>query len=241
MRVPAASEPGLEMSPTVLMMGIEEELLVPFGAEDGAVHDVRFKPEFAHSLHHPLAGRLVEGRIADNSALSDLSFPDFELRLDQYNRLPAGPEQRNRGRQDQRDGDKADIAADEVDLLADVFEFQLAGVDAFVENDAGVGAERPHQLAGADVDGVNARGAGLQQSVGEAAGGGSDVERGLAGYIQRPVPKRAGEFEAAAADIRRPGEDFDLRIIVDRVARLGGLLPIHQNFTGHDEGLRFLA
>ena len=39
---------GLEMIPTVLMMGMEEKLLVPFGAEDGAFHDAGLESQFPH-------------------------------------------------------------------------------------------------------------------------------------------------------------------------------------------------
>ena len=40
-----ARTPGLETMPTVLMMGIQQKLLVAFGAEDGAFHDAGFESE----------------------------------------------------------------------------------------------------------------------------------------------------------------------------------------------------
>src|SRR5215469_9066689 len=113
----AVSLPGFEMIPTVLMMGIEEELPVPFGAKDGAIHDVRFKSEFAYGLSHPLAGRLVEGRVADDAALAHL-----ELRLDQYNRLPVRAQQPEGGGEDEGKGDEADVAGEKVDGFADLLE-----------------------------------------------------------------------------------------------------------------------
>src|ERR1043166_6031506 len=139
----AASDPGLEMTPAVLMMGIEEELPVSFRAEDGAVHDLRFESEVAHRLDHPPAGRLMQFGVANNAALAHLALSDFKLRFDPYNHLPAGLEQRRRGRQNQRHGDEADVAGDESGLLADPIERELTGVDALVEDDARVGAERP--------------------------------------------------------------------------------------------------
>src|ERR1700733_7614621 len=87
--VTAASTFGLETTPTVLMMGIEEKLLVPFGAEDGAVHDTGFESKFPHRAGHPLASGLVKLRIANDAALPDLPLPGLELRFDQYNHLAA--------------------------------------------------------------------------------------------------------------------------------------------------------
>src|SRR5471032_2148484 len=88
---PAAGELGFEMMPTVLMVGIEETLLVPFGAEDGAFDDAGFESEFAHRPLHPVASRTVEFRTADDSALAKPAQACFKLRFDQYNHLAAGP------------------------------------------------------------------------------------------------------------------------------------------------------
>ena len=54
-------------------------------------------------------------------------------------------------------------------------ELQFAGV-FFDLDDAGVLLEFPGQLIDVDVDGEDLRGAGLQEAVGEAAGGGADVQ-----------------------------------------------------------------
>ncbi len=86
----AAAEFGLETIPTVLMVGIEEELLVSFGAEDGAFHHAGLESEFAHGPRHPLASGLVDCRVAHDAALAHLAPAGFKLRLDQYNHLPGG-------------------------------------------------------------------------------------------------------------------------------------------------------
>src|SRR5664280_1667602 len=59
-RAPAAGAFGLEMIPTVLMTGIEEKLLVPFGAGDGALDDGGLEPDFAHGPFHFFASRPVQ-------------------------------------------------------------------------------------------------------------------------------------------------------------------------------------
>ena len=47
------------------------------------------------------------------------------------------------------------------DALADVLELELARVDAFVQHHARVGAQFPIELAGADIDGMDAHGSGF--------------------------------------------------------------------------------
>src|ERR1043166_8741744 len=86
----AISELGFEMMPAVLMVGIEQELLIPFRAGDGALDHGGLKTGFAHGLLHPPAGRLVELGIAHDSALAHLTLAYLKLRFDQYNHLPAG-------------------------------------------------------------------------------------------------------------------------------------------------------
>src|SRR5947209_7533755 len=139
----APSEPGLETIPTVLMMGIKEELLVSFRAENRAVHDLRFESEFSHGPGHPPAGRLVQLGLADNPAFSHLALAYFKLRLDQYNHSAAGLEKRDGGGQNERHRDEADVAGEQVHPLADLVEREFASVDALVDNYARIGADGP--------------------------------------------------------------------------------------------------
>ena len=88
---------------------------------------------------------------------------------------------------------------------------EFAGIDAFVQADARISAQRPGELTGADIDGMHARGTGLQEGVGEAAGGRADIDADLAGDVDGEMLQGAGEFEAAAAHVGRPREHFDAR------------------------------
>ena len=78
----AAAEFGFEMIPTVLMVGIEEELLVSFGAEDGTFHHAGFESECAHGPRDSLASSLVDARIAHDAAFAHLAPAGFKLRFD---------------------------------------------------------------------------------------------------------------------------------------------------------------
>jgi hypothetical protein len=64
------------------MVGIEQELLVSFGAEDGAFHHAGFESEFAHGPRDSLASSLVDGRIAHDAAFAHLAPAGFKLRFD---------------------------------------------------------------------------------------------------------------------------------------------------------------
>src|ERR1039457_3507682 len=86
----AGWEFGFEMIPTVLMMGIKEELLVSFGAEDGTFHHAGFESEFAHGPRDSFASSLVDLWVAYNATPANLALAGFKLRFDQYNYLPGG-------------------------------------------------------------------------------------------------------------------------------------------------------
>ena len=63
------------------------------------------------------------------------------------------------------------------------------------------------QLPVADVDRDHARGAALQQDVGEAAGRRADVEHVEARRVDAELVERVRELLAAARDVRRPADD----------------------------------
>src|SRR5689334_11850957 len=84
-RSPAAVAFGLEMIPTVLMMGIEQEFLIAFGADNRALDQFGLKTEFAHGPFHPFASGAMQFGVAHDAALSHLALAHFKLRFDQYN------------------------------------------------------------------------------------------------------------------------------------------------------------
>ena len=114
---------------------------------------------------HPVAGGLVQRGIAHDAALADLALAHFELRFDQYNHLPAGLEQRRRcaGR----------ISVTEMKLTSQTTRSTGSPMSSNVSSralmpscsdHARIGAQLPIELARADIDGMHARRAGLQQA-----------------------------------------------------------------------------
>ena len=98
-------------------------------------------------------------------------------------------------------------------------EFNIAGVDPFVHDHARIVAQPPVELAGSHVDGMDARGAGLQQAIGEAAGGGAEIRHDQAGDIDAEMSQRGFQLDAAAADVAQLRGHFDARIRQTPVAR----------------------
>src|SRR5690242_3678771 len=114
----AAGTPGFEMMPTVLMTGIEQELLVAFRAGDGTFHDARFEAAQAlHRVFHARARLAMQFRRTHNAAFADLAFPHFELWLDEYNHRTLGAQNRRSRRQNQSHRNEADIKRRQVDKL----------------------------------------------------------------------------------------------------------------------------
>ena len=88
------------------------------------------------------------------------------------------------------------------------------------DDDARIVAQGPVDLAVADVERDDADGAALEQDVGEAAGGGADVERLASVHGDGKRIERVRELEAAAADVRMIGRNQrDVRQGVDLHAR----------------------
>jgi hypothetical protein len=83
------------------MSGIQEEFLIPFRPQDGALDYSRGESELRDGTFDTIAGGAMECRIADDAALAHLTFADFELRLDQYNHFPFAAQQRRYGGHDQ--------------------------------------------------------------------------------------------------------------------------------------------
>src|SRR5215831_19386521 len=129
----AASTPGFEITPAVLISGIQEKFLVPFRPEDRAVDDAGRETVLLHGTLQAVAGGAVQRGIAHDAAFAHLALAGLELRLDQndqprFRRV----EQRRQRRKNQGDGDEADVADDQAYRLAYYRRIEIAGVDPLV-------------------------------------------------------------------------------------------------------------
>ena len=95
------------------------------------------------------------------------------------------------------------------------------------------------ELAVAHVYGVDAPGAGLQEAVGEAAGGGADVEGDRVLHPAIECRKPGCQFLAAAADVRaRRAQQPHVRLGVHARPALRHAPAVHGDLAGQDERLR---
>ena len=85
----------------------------------------------------------------------------------------------------------------------------MAGVDPLHDGDAGVLPQLVGQLAVAHVHGVDPAGAPLQQAVGEAAGGGANVQRRQPVHVQGENIQGVGQFHPAPADVGQGAAHVD--------------------------------
>ena len=113
---------------------------------------------------------------------------------------------------------------------------RAACVDVLEHDDARVLAQPPVQLPVADVERDDASGAALQHDVGEAAGGGADVEALATLDGDLKGVQCVSELQSAAADVGVIGRDErDVGGVVHGRARLGDRLPVHRHLAGEDQ------
>jgi hypothetical protein len=97
-------------------------------------------------------------------------------------------------------------------------------------------------LVGTYVDGVDAGGALLEETVGETAGGRTDIESYAALGVDAKIVESAFELETATADVfLEAGMDFDAGSGANALAGFVGFFAVDLDFTGQNHGLRFLA
>ena len=109
---------------------------------------------------------------------------------------------------------------------------QIAGVGFLQQLDAGILSQLECDLAVTGVYGDDAGGAMLQQAVGEASGGGSDVEANFSGDVDFPVRECVFQFQAAAAYVFQVfAKEADLGVGFYGRSGLFYFLSIYENFA----------
>jgi hypothetical protein len=112
---------------------------------------------------------------------------------------------------------------------------------AFEGNDAGICAQRFGELSTPHVESIDARRAAPQQTVGEAASGGTNVETDTAGNIDTERIEGGIELFAAARDetrLRHEGEGHVVRQLLARlVVRPRAVAATHAHPAGEQQSL----
>ncbi len=191
--------------------------MVPLHAEYGRVDEVDLCAVLLNdTLEHAFDGGLTGVGIADDAAFADVGATCFELGFDEDDGgaapwLIGSAERVEDGRKDKGGGDEGDVHRDERRCgCAGDEEFaggEEAGVGSFAQSDAWIVTELLRDLAVAGVDCEDSGGGALQHAVGEATGGGSDVDTVQAGEVDVPVRESALQFESTTTDVLEIGTE----------------------------------
>jgi len=191
--------------------------VVALHAEDGRVDEVDLCAVLLNDrLAHAFDGGLTSVGVADDAAFADVGATCFELRFDENDGGAApwliGTAKRVEDcRKDKGGGDEGDVHRDESRWrCAGDEEFaggEKAGVGSFAQGDAWVVTKLLRDLTVAGVDCEDSGGGALQHAVGEATGGGADVDTAEAGEVDVPVRESALEFESTTTDVLEIGAE----------------------------------
>jgi len=227
--------------------------MVPLHAADGGVDEIeRGTAKVQGAVADALDGELAGVFFADDASLADVLAAGLELGLDEDDgaALP-GPPRRNKrfeySGKNKCGGDEGDIHGEEDGGIGGIggeqrAGFEQTGVGALAQADARILAKFFGDLAVTRIDGEDGAGTVLQHTVGEAPGGGADVQAGAIGEVDRPVSERAFELEAAAADVAEVVAE-QAQAGVTRYRRTGFIdaLVVYQNAAGEDKSVGTFA
>jgi hypothetical protein len=236
----------------IVEAGVDEVLVVAFHASDRRVDDVNGCAALLDdAVADTLDGGLAGFGVAHDAALADVEAAGFELGLDEDDGFAMpwrfrSAERGDDGWKDESGGDEGDVHREEDRWGRTAGEefggSEEAGVGSLAQGDSGIVAKLLGDLAVAGVDGEDCGCSALQHAIGEAAGGGADVDAREAGERDGPVFERAFELETAAADeLEIRAEEADDRVGWDGGAGLVDPLFAYQNAAGEDESLGSFA
>ena len=119
---------------------------------------------------------------------------------------------------------------------------QARAFTRFADDHARIVAELPIELPVADVERDDVARAALQQDVGEAAGGGADIERAAALDVDVERVERVRELDAAAADVGMVGRgQLDAASLADRRAGFRHDVAVDAHLAGENQRARPFA
>src|SRR6267143_6995861 len=187
-------------------------------------------------LTHSYDGLFAQFLVGHNTTTGDLFARQFELRLDQNQEVGVPFCLRNGGPQHFADRNKGNVDNDDAGFLGKLLAVQFPRI-SLDPNDARILPQFPVDLLRVHINGVDTRGAVLQETVREPSRRRADVQANTSSGIDREISKRAFQFDAAPADeLLRPVCQFDLRVGGDGGARFVGPLAVYLYFTGEDHG-----
>ncbi len=102
---------------------------------------------------------------------------------------------------------------------------QIPDIGPLEHDHARILAQPPVEQPIADIDGVDARRAALEQHIGEPAGRGAHIDRDQPIRREAKAVERVGQLVAAAAGVGQRGGDLDIGVGQHHIAGLGASTP----------------
>src|SRR6266403_2942694 len=204
------------------------------------LHSDKCQAQRFDALTHFYDGLFAQFLVGHNTTRGNLLARQFELRLDQNQEVGVLFRLRNGGPQHFAGRNKGNVDNDDGGFLGKLpaVEFPRISLDS---NDARILPQFPVNLFCVDINGVDTRGAVLQETIREPPCRRADVQTNTFSGVDRELSKRAFQFDAAAADeLLGPVCQFDLRVSGDGGAGFVGPLAVYLDFTREDHGKSFL-
>lgn len=179
----------------------------------------------------------MDGGVADDPLpFGRLGTPGLELRFDQGDHLPTGPQPVLDHRQQQFQGNKGGVHRHQMDLLRQGLE--KAGVGLLQDDHARIVPQLPMQQAFTHVDGVHFFGTVLEKTIRETPGRGAHIGTGFSGGLDPEGNQGSLQLLTAARDKAWSGLQIHPRLQGYLGRRLQDPLTLHAHLTGHDQALR---
>src|SRR5436309_2488512 len=215
---------------------VQEELAVALGAAQWRRRDSEDVPPTQHGVAgEPGHDLPVERGLTDQAAFADEVLTYLELWLDERDRFTTRREDVEDGGQHLFQRDERDVDDGQGRLVTEDARVERARVRLLHDDDARIAAQAGIELSGAHVDRIHARGATLEKTVGETAGGCADVDAQLADDVDVEVVEGVRQLLTAATHIGRPPTQLDFGFGGDEGAVFVDSLTVHEHVAGHDQ------
>jgi len=219
---------------------MQQEFPISFRAQDGRLNylDAR-TAQLLNRVLDFVHRRLVRRGVAHNSTSAHLFASYLKLGLHQQYELKAASSSAptrtfQHRREHERGRDKRYIYGNEADGLPIAFwpkllRRQVARVGFLQQTHAGMAAQHRIHLPITGINRKHLRGAVLQEAVGKAAGGSTDVEARQSLHREMPIHEGMGQLQAAATNKGRIiAKNAERYIGLDRCASFVNLLLVNQ-------------
>lgn len=152
---------------------------------------------------------VVQGRVADDPAATNLLPGQLELGFDKGQDTHVCAEQGKQRREEESERDKRGVYNGQIDGFGDLRRSQMAGITPFKNHYPPILAEFPVEQAVPNVDAVDPRRPKLQQAIRETAGRTANIGAYQTAWINLQGLQAGLKFLASAADVASPWPDRD--------------------------------